>query len=90
MTQWMKQRTKWTGGDFITSGWHHTFGWLRRPELDEANSGFVYEMPDGTLVVSKEMRHRRGMLLDVWRDAGTGELYTACSHVPRVYCRRAA
>jgi len=74
----------------IQSGWHHTFGWLRRPELDADNAGFVYEMPDGTLVISKEGRHRNGMYLDEWLDRETGETYTTCSPVPRVYCRRAA
>lgn len=74
----------------VTSGWHHTFGWLRRPETDGWYAGFAYEMPDGTFVVSKEGRHRHGMYLDVWEDAVTKELYTACSPVPRVYGRRHA
>jgi hypothetical protein len=65
----------------VATGWHYSFGWLRRPELDANNAGFTYEMPDGTLVVSREVRHRYGMHLDARRDALTGELYTSCSAV---------
>ena len=34
----------------IRSGWHWTFGYLRRPELDTEAQGYVYEAPDGVLV----------------------------------------
>lgn len=76
-----------TEDTLLASGWHHTFGWLRRRELDVRNAGFAYETPDGTIVVSKERRHRHGMYLDAWRDAATGENYVACSVTPRVYVR---
>jgi hypothetical protein len=69
----------------VSRGWHHTFGVLRRPELDANNAGFTYEMPDGTLIISREQRHRDGMYLDARRDAVTGEVYLSCSHVPRIF-----
>lgn len=69
----------------VARGWHHTFGVLRRPELDVNNAGFTYEMPDGTLIISREQRHRDGMYLDARRDAVTGEVYLSCSHVPRIF-----
>jgi hypothetical protein len=67
--------------ELVATGWHYSFGWLRRPELDVENTGFIYELPDGTLVVSREVRHRHGMHLDVRRDVLTGNLYTSCSAV---------
>lgn len=69
----------------ICSGWHHTFGWLRRPELDLRNAGFCYETPDGEIVISKAARHRYGMYLNCHEDAATGERYTAISAAPRIY-----
>ena len=69
----------------LAQGWHHTFGWLRRRDLDKQHAGYVYEMPDGMLAVSKERRHRHGMYLGSWKDEQTGEIYIACSHAPRVY-----
>ena len=69
----------------ITSGWHYTFGWLRRPDLDEANGGFCYEEPDGDIVISSDPRHRHAMYLDCRWDDDLKETYTAASTLPRVY-----
>ena len=69
----------------LSSGWHHTFGWLRRPELDEHNGGFCYEEPDGDIVISSDPRHRYGIYLDCRWDADEKEAYTAISATPRVY-----
>jgi len=74
--------------EIISRGWHHTFGWLRRPELDTRENGYVYEMPCGAIVVSHEGRHEHGMYLDAWREAKTGDTYLTCSPVPRVYAAR--
>lgn len=30
----------------VRCGFHNTFGWLRRPELDNRD-GYCYEAPDG-------------------------------------------
>ena len=78
----MSHKTKSEQRDeLVATGWHYSFGWLRRPELDAETKGFTYEMPDGMLVVSREVQHRYGMHLDARRDALTGELYTSCSAV---------
>jgi len=69
----------------IVSGWHHSFGWLRRPELDEAHEGFCYEEPDGDIVISTDPRHREAMYLDCRWDDDEKETYTSISALPRVY-----
>jgi hypothetical protein len=39
----------------VISGPPHTFGWLRRPELDREYPGtYVWEHPDGTLYLHKK------------------------------------
>lgn len=65
----------------VSSGWHWEYGWLRRPELDDAN-GYCYEDPDGNLVFTHSLRCRKAMRLSCWEDAETGERYLAISHVP--------
>lgn len=54
----------------VSTGWHWQYGWLRRPDLDdpEGGPGCVYEKPNGDLVVSREPRHKKAMLLNVWED----------------------
>ena len=69
----------------LSSGWHYTYGWLRRPELDEENGGFCYEEPDGDIVISSDPRHRNTMYLDCRWDEDLKETYTAVSATPRVY-----
>jgi hypothetical protein len=62
---------------------HSQLSWLRRPELDESFEGYyVYEEPDGDLVLSKDPRHKYRALLNVWQDAKTKELYTTFSSTP--------
>jgi hypothetical protein len=70
---------------WICSGWHYTFGWLRRPELDEENGGFCYEEPDGDIVISSDPRHLNAMYLDCRWDDDIKETYTALSTLPRIY-----
>lgn len=65
----------------VSTGWHWQYGWLRRPELDDAN-GYCYEEPDGDRVYTPSLRHRKAMRLTCWLDAETGEKYLAISHVP--------
>lgn len=69
----------------IARGWHHTFGWLRRPLLDAQNGGYCYEDPEGRIIVSKMRIHRQGMYLHCYEDAETGERYTTPSVAPRIY-----
>jgi len=49
--------------------------------MDDAN-GYCYEEPDGDLVYTQSLRHRKAMRLTCWVDAITGEKYLAISHVP--------
>jgi len=67
--------------ELIGSGWHHTYGWLRRPEMD-CEYGYCYEEPDGDLVFTDDARHVRYAFLNCWRDKSTGECYLAFSKVP--------
>jgi len=66
----------------VDGGWHWTFGWLRRPEMDDEN-GYCYEEPDGDLVYSGRPCHKRAMYLDVRLDQGTGERYLCLARLPR-------
>lgn len=67
------------------SGWHHTFGWLRRPDLDVANGGYCYETPEGEIVVSSMRVHRQAMYLNCYHDRDRNELYVTPSVAPRLY-----
>ena len=58
----------------VRCGFHHTFGWLRRPELDNRD-GYCYEAPDGDLIYSAMFHHDKGMVLYELIDAETGEHY---------------
>lgn len=69
----------------VRSGWHNTFGWLRRPELDVANGGYCYEHPDGEIVVSNMRVHRQAMYLNCYHDRDRNELYVTPSVAPRLY-----
>jgi hypothetical protein len=70
----------------LCSGWHDTFGWLRRPELDD-DLNFTYETPDGTIVVSCEALHQKRMHLSAFEDAKTKEKYVSASQFPYVKIR---
>ena len=66
---------------YICSGWHWSFGWLRRPELDE-HYGYCYEDGDGDLIYSPKKRHSKSVYLDCFEDT-TGERYLTFSKIPR-------
>jgi len=70
------------------SGWHDTYGWQRRSDLDEAYDGFMYETPDGHLVRSVDPRHKEGMYLDKYIVEDTGETIYEISKIPRVFSRK--
>lgn len=70
------------------SGWHNTYGWQRRSDLDEAYDGFMYETPDGHLVRSVDPRHKEGMYLDKYIVEDTGETIYEISKIPRVFSRK--
>jgi len=65
----------------IFTGWHWSFGWLRRPELDEDEIGYCYEDGDGTLYFTAKPAHRRALLLDCW-ETENGERYLAFHPIP--------
>jgi len=65
----------------ISSGWHWQYGWMRRPELDDAN-GYCYEEPDGDLVFTAHLRHRKALRLACFRSEDLKENYLTISHVP--------
>jgi hypothetical protein len=68
--------------EFLASGWHWTFGWVRRPSMDNAD-GYCYEAPDGDLIYSSRPTHRHAAFLEAWRDADTKEDYVTFSWTPR-------
>jgi hypothetical protein len=73
----------WEKHKVIKSGWHHSFGWLRRPELDDREMNlWAYEEPNGDHRMSSDPRHERAAYLDLWEAPG-GERYFAFSVVPR-------
>ena len=68
----------------ICSGFHWTFGWVRRSDLDDLHDkGFAYEEPNGDLVYCKLPRHKHGVYLDqVENEAGERRL--VASQIPKV------
>lgn len=58
----------------VSTGWHYTYGWLRRPEMDGGN-GYCYEEPDGNLVYSAHRQHKTMCRLEQYRRNFTGEKY---------------
>ena len=66
----------------LVSGWHWSFGWLRRPSLDN-HDGYCYETPDGDLIWSGRETHQHAAFLEAWHDAKTDEDYLTFSWIPR-------
>lgn len=62
----------------LASGWHDSFGWLRRPELD-IGGRHAYEAPDGEIIDSHDKAHKKRMHLTAYEDAATGERYVSPS-----------
>jgi hypothetical protein len=62
------------GDRFIKSGWHWSFGWLRRPELDDEN-GYCFEDGEGDLIFSPRKDHHLVCYLDCYEDSTTRERY---------------
>jgi hypothetical protein len=67
--------------EFIKSGWHWSFGWLRRSELDE-DGAYCYEDGDGDLIYSQRKDHHLICYLDCWKDRKTGEKYLTLNPSP--------
>ena len=63
-------------------GWHWSFGWLRRPELDQ-DGLYCYEQPDGDLILSGRPAHKIAIYLDCRMDEETGDEYACFAPIPR-------
>lgn len=72
------------GDLLISTGWHWTYGWLRRPTLDRTYNGYVYEDGDGDIMIFKDALHKKAVYLECREDISTGERYLCVSHIPRV------
>jgi len=70
----------------VCSGWHWSFGWLRRLEMDYDDM-FAYEDGDGDLVFSSDPCHKHAAYLACMQDNVTGEKYLTFSSAPRIYNR---
>lgn len=68
--------------EIIKHGWHWSFGWLRRPELDQGGM-YCYEEPDGDLVLSSHPAHKKAVYLDRRRDSQTGKAFNCFSRIPK-------
>jgi len=66
---------------FIKSGWHWSFGWLRRPELDDEN-GYCFEDGEGDLIFSPRKDHHLVCYLNCYEDAKTKEKYLTMNREP--------
>jgi hypothetical protein len=66
---------------YIKSGWHWSFAWLRRPELDE-DFGYCYEDGDGDLIYSERADHQLVCYLDCYQDHNSGEKYLTMNPNP--------
>jgi len=63
---------------FVSSGWHYTYGWLRRPELD-TNGWHCYEDGDGDLYLTDYPGSEKLLLLECRADIKTKERYLCFS-----------
>lgn len=68
----------------ISSGWHWTYGWTRRSEMDVGYSGYVYEDGDGNLMVFKDKIYKDGVYLQCCKDKESGEPYLRVMERPKV------
>ncbi len=64
----------------ISKGWHWEYGWLRRPELDEADTGYAYEEPDGDIVYVNLPQAKKKTMLEC-RETESGERYLCLHHM---------
>jgi hypothetical protein len=62
----------------ISTGWHYSYGWLRRPELDD-NVWYCYEDGDGDLYMTDNPYFKKRLKLDCRFDSETGEKYLCFS-----------
>ena len=66
---------------YIKSGWHWSFGWMRRKEMD-SECGYCYEDGDGDLIFTPRKDHALVCYLDVYQDRVTGEKYLTLNPDP--------
>jgi len=58
----------------VSTGYHDTYGWLRRPEKDKTFA-FAYEHPNGQLIYSSNPQHQKRARLWHLEDINSGEEY---------------
>jgi len=68
----------------VSEGWHWTYGWMRRPDLDVVYTGYAYEDGDGTIMIFKDRIHRKHVYLMCCKDQESGELYLRVNTAPRI------
>jgi hypothetical protein len=66
---------------YVKSGWHWSFGWMRRREMD-SEDGYCYEDGDGDLIFTARPDHHLVCYLDVYEDFRTGEKYLCLNPDP--------
>lgn len=79
---------------YICSGFHWSFGWLRRSDEDN-EYGFCYEEPDGNFIHTDRLEHKDALYLDCYETA-EGHRYHAFSrripemsrHKPVKVCKK--
>jgi len=59
---------------YVKSGFHWTFGWMRRTDLD-CEYGYAYEHPDGEIIWSGRKDHKTMAYLDCMEDEASSEKY---------------
>ena len=64
--------------EVVSRGWHWSYGWLRRPDMDDEN-GYCYEEPDGDLIFTARKDHRTVCFLECREDERSGEKYLCFS-----------
>lgn len=70
------------GDEIVSTGWHWSYGWLRRPEEDQP-FGFCYEDGDGDLIYTPVPPHRQKVYLACRIDSKTGERYVCLHPAPK-------
>jgi hypothetical protein len=63
---------------YVKSGFHWTFGWMRRKDQD-CEHGYAYEHPDGEIIWSGRPDHKIMAYLDCLQDKVSAEMYVTFS-----------
>jgi len=75
-----RNRVSYSNDKFISQGWHYTYGYLRRKEMDN-HYGYCYEEPGGDLIYSNNPAHHNMAIFNCYQDKKTGEKYVSFAKV---------